>query len=69
VIQENAAPLTYRNYLLRFWREGTNGPWRISLLAGEEGVRRGFADLDHLVAYLQSQLEQLEAGVQDPDSG
>ncbi len=69
MIQKKASSVTYRSYLLRFWQEGAGTPWRISLLAAEDGVRRGFADLDHLVAYLQSQLEQLESGTPDAESG
>lgn len=60
--QKNAYVLTYRSYLLRFWREGADGPWRILLVNSEDGSRRGFADLDHLVAHLQAQLEQLDSG-------
>jgi len=62
VTQKNAYLLTYRSYLLRFWREGPDGSWRILLVNSEDGSRRGFADLDHLVAYLQAQLEQLDSG-------
>ena len=60
--------LTYRSYLLRLWREGREGPWRISLRSSEGGARRGFADLDHLMAYLQSQLEQLERDAADANT-
>lgn len=67
--QKKPSSVTYRSYLLRFWQEGTGTPWRISLLAADDGVRRGFADLDHLVAYLQSQLEELESGTSDVESG
>jgi len=62
VTQKNASGFTYRSYLLRFWREGPDGPWRILLVNSEDGSRRGFADLDHLVAHLQAQLEQLDSG-------
>lgn len=59
--QKNSDANTSRSYLLRFWREGLDAPWRILLLSDKDGLRRGFTDLDHLVAYLQSQLEQLES--------
>ena len=41
----------YHAGLLRLWREG--GSWRASLQDAESGERIGFADLDHLFAYLR----------------
>jgi hypothetical protein len=42
-----------RSYLLRLWRDGPDGAWRASLRDAESGERLGFADLDHLFAYLR----------------
>jgi hypothetical protein len=53
----------YRAFLLRCWQEpgaGPNGepPWRFALLQpGDEGIRRGFASLEDLVAFLRQELE------------
>jgi hypothetical protein len=51
--------LRYHAYVLRFWREG--GPpadppavWRFSLEDVETGERRGFINLDTLVAFLRT---------------
>lgn len=47
----------YHAYLLRFWQEGyreiTGRPWRFSLEDVQAGTRRGFRDLDSLLAFLQ----------------
>lgn len=50
-------PPRYRAYLLRLWLErGQAGPsaavWRFSVEDPRSGERRGFADLDALVAHL-----------------
>lgn len=66
--QHNNYSLTHCSYLLRFWREGKDGPWRILLVNNEDGSRRGFADLNHLVAHLQAQLEQLDSGPTSEES-
>lgn len=41
-----------RVYLLTLWREDTEGPWRAALRPTGAGPRLGFADLEHLAAYL-----------------
>ncbi len=47
------APADYHAGLLRLWREGAGGTWRVSLQPIGGGERIGFADLDHLFAYLR----------------
>jgi hypothetical protein len=47
------AQIDYHAGLLRLWRVGTGGPWRVSLQDAESGERIGFTDLDHLFAYLR----------------
>jgi len=47
------AQIDYHAGLLRLWRVGAGGAWRVSLQDAESGERIGFADLDHLFAYLQ----------------
>ena len=44
----------YHAWLLRFWRETPYAPWRIALENIVTGERKGFADLNALVAYLQA---------------
>jgi len=50
----------YRAYLLRFWREGAESPWRASLENPHTGEQRGFANLEQLFAYLQEQTASAE---------
>jgi len=47
------APGDYHAGLLRLWREGAGGTWRVSLQDAESGERIGFADLERLFAYLR----------------
>ena len=54
--------LFYQAYLLRLWRSDGAPGWRASLEDPHSGVRRGFATLEHLIAFLHDQ-----AGQQTPD--
>ena len=49
----------YLSYLLRLWQEPGDGSpvWRASLESPQSGERRGFADLDSLIAFLEGQIE------------
>jgi hypothetical protein len=51
----NDEELHYHAHVLRFWREH-NRPdaWRFSLEDVRTGERRGFADLDALMAFLRA---------------
>jgi hypothetical protein len=55
-------PGQYRAYLLRLWRvldaNGHRG-WRASLEDPQTGVRRGFASLEHLLAYLDASADDV----------
>lgn len=56
-----AQPLRYLSYLLRYWEERGPQPsqpaiWRFSLEDVETGERRGFANLEALVAFLQTRM-------------
>jgi hypothetical protein len=42
----------YHAWLLRMWRETPDVPWRIALESVSMGERKGFADLEALIAYL-----------------
>jgi hypothetical protein len=47
----------YISYLLRLWQttSGDETAWRASLEDSETGERKGFADLDALLAFLRQQ--------------
>lgn len=54
-------PPRYRAYLLRCWQERSQQPehlgvWRFSLQEPHSGQRRGFASLEALMAFLETQL-------------
>lgn len=44
----------YHAWLLRMWRESPYTPWRIALENVSTSERKGFADLETLLAYLQT---------------
>lgn len=58
----------YLSYLLRLWRApgGVEQPWRASLQDTLTGERRGFPDLEALVAYLHDQIEGESAPGEEP---
>ena len=54
-------PPHYRSYLLTFWEERsqdskTRKVWRFSLEDPRTGQRRGFADLEAMVVYLEQEM-------------
>jgi hypothetical protein len=58
-------PPRYRSYLLTFWEERNRDPsssavWRFSLEDPRTGQRRGFADLEALMAALQQEMGEVE---------
>ncbi len=52
----------YISYLLRLWRDTDTGPWRATLVEGQSGQTRSFADPDRLAAFLQAQMGATPAG-------
>lgn len=55
----------YHSWLLRCWREpaqttGRPGHWRFNLEEPGTGLRRGFASLPALIAWLEDQLAEDE---------
>ncbi len=50
-------PQRYLSYLVRLWREASTAPsgWRASVEEASTGIRRGFADIDSLFAFLKAQ--------------
>jgi hypothetical protein len=68
----NNDPPRYRSYLLRFWQERSKGQggtsvWHFSLEDPHTGLRRGFANLEALIAVVQREIDQVEgAQLVDP---
>ncbi|MAT96581.1 MAG: hypothetical protein CL608_05505 [Anaerolineaceae bacterium] len=46
-----------QSYLLRLWREDAQSPWRASLQNVATNERIGFADLQSLFLFVQTQTE------------
>lgn len=42
----------YRSYLLRFWQESEQSPWRVSVQSVDEGTTDAFGDLESLILFL-----------------
>lgn len=51
--EKQSRPPDYHAFLLRLWC-GDGAGWRASLQAPGDAARRGFADLDELMAYLRA---------------
>ena len=65
-------PPTYRSYLLTVWEERSEEPdtpsaWRFSLEEARTGKRRGFADLEALIAFLRTELIDERTELSDRD--
>lgn len=50
----------YHSYLLRLWRDGSHRPWRASLHCSSTGTLHHFADISHLLAFLQERTDEGE---------
>lgn len=53
----------YRSYLLRVWQEGSG--WRFTLTSLGDDQQRGFASLEKLVDFVQSQMAEIVAAEMD----
>ena len=64
----NAERAAYLSYLLRLWRApgGADQPWHASLQDTLSGERTGFADLEALCAFLQTQIGTVPAPGGEP---
>jgi hypothetical protein len=64
----NAERPAYLSYLLRLWRApgGAGEPWRASLQDTLSGERTGFADLEALCAFLQTEIGTVPAPGGEP---
>ncbi len=52
----NSESEDYRVFLLRFWRETAEAPWRATLEDPHSGEKRSFATPDHVWVFLQDKL-------------
>jgi hypothetical protein len=61
----------YLSYLLRLWQVTLAGEvaWRASLECPHTGDRLGFADLDSLWSFLQSQMQSEAGSGRAPEEG
>lgn len=51
----------YHSYLLRLWQSGNAEPhWHAILERIADGERRGFANLDQLIAFLREQTGEID---------
>lgn len=50
----------YLSYLLRLWQTGSQPIWRASLESPLTGERQGFASLQELFTFLETQAEAIE---------
>ena len=62
VIKQPPDPLRYQAYILRLWQERSSAPhqdsvWRFSLEDTFTRQRLGFADLEKMLSFLQTQVD------------
>jgi len=53
-------PETYQSYLLRFRRPTKTTPWRITVHPIEATHQQHFSNLDEVILFLKTQLENIE---------
>lgn len=52
--------MNYQAYLIRFWREDAQSPWRAELEAAGAGEKRRFASPEQLFTFMQQCLQDGE---------
>jgi hypothetical protein len=58
----------YHSYLLRIWRDGPQRPWRASMQCAATGTVHYFADITHLLAFLQAQVGEVsKRSINEPE--
>lgn len=63
-------PAEYHSYLLRLWRNAPQGTWRASMQCTITSEFYHFADVEHLLDFLQAQAHREEApSIQTSDRG
>lgn len=58
----------YHAFLLRLWCDGNEAWWHASLQAPGDPERRGFADLESLMKYLQHLCPSSDSSVHSPNN-
>ncbi len=60
----------YHSYLLRLWQtdSGKEGVWRASLEIPGSGDRQGFASLEALINFLETQIKPQKGQKRHPDT-
>jgi hypothetical protein len=66
-------PPRYRSYLLSFWEERSQDPdtpviWRFRLEDPHTGQRRGFASIEKVITFLQTELTNSEGDLDEKQS-
>jgi hypothetical protein len=61
-----ASNANYHAYLLRLWREGSSGPWRVMLQDAATGQRHGFAGLTAFWLFLRTQTGECTSCSDEP---
>ncbi len=56
----NRSETNYQAYLLRLWRDGPSNRWRASLQSTKTSDAQLFADVQALLAFLQTQRAETE---------
>ncbi len=49
----------YQSFLLRFWQESAQTPWRVSLHSVDDGKTIAFGDLESLLLFLLHRADQI----------
>ncbi len=58
----------YQSYLVRLWRSGADGMWRVSAQQVQSGETLRFANLESLFTYLQAQTSTDNVGGANVDN-
>ena len=64
-MQKNGA---YHAYLIRFWRDDQQKPWRVTLEDPHTGLKYGFATLEKMFRFLSKQAEEKRPFLSDAAS-
>ncbi len=48
----------YHSYLVRFWRDNEDSPWRVQMEDPHTGERLGFSSVKAMNAFLEKQLQE-----------
>jgi hypothetical protein len=57
--------LNYQAYLIRFWQEDAQSPWRAELEAADTGEKRRFSSPEQLFTFVMQRLQDDEPAAID----